>query len=722
VVSGSYFPTLGVQADVGRLIGPEDDRTAGGSPVAVISYTYWSKRFNRDSSVVGRRINLNGSSFTIIGVTPSEFFGVQPGESVDVFVPMTMIAAVEPEFALAGTPYSTLTAPFRNWIHLMARLEPGITQDQAQASLEPIYAQAKRDAAAALGSGPFDLSFRKMFLERRLRLEPGSQGLTALREQFSKPLLVLMAIVGVLLFIACSNVANLLLAHAKARQKEVALRLALGAGPRRLMRQLLTESVLLAMAGGALGMIFAFWGSDALLSFMSRSPSPVLLRVAPDARVLTFTLLVSLVAAIFFGLVPSWSASRLELSQSLNETSWRLGSGRQHSRLARTLAVAQIGLSVVLLVGAGLLVRTLRKLQEVNPGFNRENVLLFSLDPGMLGYKDSQVAQLYERLLDRMKSLPGVRAASLSLYRPLSQRFSMTAPTIEGNTVRPGENVFVSLNLVGPGYFRTLGTGILMGREFTDADRAGAPKVAVVNQAMARYCFGNGNPLGRRFSIPGWAGDNSMLEIVGVVENMKNYKLREPAPPAAYVPFSQSPNTFATTFEVRTASDPESLINSARRVVEEADSRLPVFDVKTLDEQLDETLVQERLVASLSTLFGLLALSLTCVGLYGLIAYSVGRRTHEFGVRMALGAERGDVLRLVLAEGIRLALAGVALGVAAALVVTRFASSLLFGVKPTDPLTFAVAPLVLTAVALLACFIPARRATKVDPMVALRHE
>lgn len=651
VISGSYFPTLGIQAILGRLIAPEDDRTAGGAPVAVISYNYWTRRFNRDRSVVGKGINLNGSAFTIIGVTPPEFFGLQPGESVDVLVPITMVAQLEPGFAAAGSQYSTLTAPFRNWIQITARLKPGVSESGALANLEPIYARAKQQAAEGLGSGPLDLRYRKMILETRLRLEPGSRGLTALREQFSKPLLVLMAIVGLLLLIACANVANLLLARANSRQKKVALRLALGARPARLVRQLLTKSVLLAAASGALGLLLAFWGSGFLLGIMSHSPSPVLLRIEPDARVLGFTMLVSLVAAIVFGLAPSWRASQLELSMTLKETSLSSGIGRQHSRLGKTLAVAQVALSLILLVGAGLLVRSLRKLQDLNPGFDRENILLFSLNPSMVGYKDPQLFALYERLMDRMKALPGVREMSFSMYSPLSPHFGFTLPNVEGYRPRWRENTPVNINIVGPGYFKTLGTGILLGREINERDRAGAPKVAVVNQAMARYFFGDGNPLGRRFSIPGWVGDTSMLEIVGVVENTKYHSLREQTPPAAYIPFFQSPDTGAMTFEVRAAASPGSLVTAARRMVQEADSRLPIFDVKTLTEQVDDSLVQERLVASLSTLFGMLALLLTCVGLYGLVAYSVARRTHEIGIRMALGAERVNVLKLVVEIG-----------------------------------------------------------------------
>jgi len=718
-VSGNYFTVLGVTANPGRTLAPEDNRVAGGSAVAVIGYDYWTRRFNRDPSVVGRAITLNGSPFTIIGVTPPEFFGLEPGESVDISIPITMVAQVQPEFAAAGSPYDILNAPFRNWLYVMARLKNESGPPGAVANLEPVYDQAKRQAEEGL-EGVSHL--KAFFLESRIQLEPGSRGLTALRQQFSKPLLVLMAIVGLLLLIACANVANLLLARANSRQKEIALRMALGAGRPRLVRQLLTESVLLALAGGAFGAFLAYWGSSSLMALMSRSSTPVLLHVAPDARVLAFTALSSLFAALVFGLAPAWGGSRLDLSRTLKDGARSSDHVGLRSRLGRSLVLVQVALSIMLLVGAGLLLRSLAKLRDFYPGFNRQNVLLFSINPNMAGYKDAQASDLYQRLLERTKALPGVSAASFSMFTPLSPHFGYTLPTFEGFTRRPGETTPVNINTVGPEYFKALGTPILLGREFTTADGAGTPRVAVVNEAMAQYFFGDSNPLGRRFSIPGWKGDASMLEIVGVAQNTKSHSLREPTPPAAYVPFFQSPDNGAMTFEVRTAANPARLAIAARRIVQEADSRLPVFDVKTLTQQLDESLVQERLVASLSILFGVLALLLTCVGLYGLMAYSVARRTHEIGIRMALGANRVDLLELVVGEGFKLTLAGVGLGIAGALVLTRFLTSLLFGVKATDPLTFVMVSLLLIAVALLACYIPARRATKVDPIVALRYE
>jgi predicted permease len=721
-VSGNYFTTLGVKAEVGRTFAPGDDSPHGGNPVAVISYGYWTRRFNRSASVLGEGITLNGAPFTIIGVTPPDFFGLEPGESVDVSIPLGQVPRVKDGWAATGSPYDVFRAPFRNWLRLMARLRLGVPGPLALANLQPIYKQAMRQADEGIKGLPIASGQPgEGFSQIRLQLESGSRGLTALRRQFSKPLLFLLAVVGILLLIACTNVANLLLARASSRRKEIALRMALGAGRLRVVRQLLTESALLALAGGILGALVAHWGSSSLVNLMSHSQSPILLRVPPDARVLAFTALISFFAAIIFGLAPARRASRLELSRAVKDSGQGTVSARHYLRLGDGLVVSQIALSLVLLVGAGLLVRTLEKLRDLDPGFTAQNVLLFSLNPGIAGYNDTEVARLYEQLSERIKAMPGVRAVSFSDFSPLGRRFTFTVPSVEGYTPRPGETIPVSVNFVSPGYFKTLGTGIVLGREFTDADRVAAPKVAVINKAMARYFFGNANPIGRRFSIPGWVGDTREIEIVGVVENAKLHDLRDQTPPQAYFPWFQMPDSlFGMTFEVRNASNSGPLAASVRRLIRQADGRIPLFDVKSLSEQVDESLIQERLVASLSSLFALVALVLTCIGLYGLIAYSVARRTQEIGIRMALGAQKVQVLRLVLSRGMIFAFTGIGLGTVAALALTRLMATLLYSVKPTDPLTYITVALILTGVALLACYIPARRAAKMDPMVALR--
>jgi predicted permease len=722
VVSGNYYSLLGVNAILGRTITPQDDKVAGGAPVAVISYGYWAKRFNREPSAIGKKVVLNGSPFTIIGVTPPEFFGLEPGDPVEVSIPISMVGQVASGWAAAGTPYSVLSAPFRNWLHLMGRLKAGVTEARALANVDPIYRQAMREAAEGLPSSPFGLRMRELFLQTRLHLEPGGKGLAALRQKFSKPLLILMAVVGLLLLIACANVASLMLARASARQREMAVRTALGAGRLRLIRQLITESVLLALAGGVCGLLLAYRGSSALLHLMSQASSPISLNVQPDVRVLSFTALVSLFTAILFGLAPAMRSTQLEMGPALKDDTRSLGGARSRSRLGKALVVAQVALSLVLLIGAGLLVRSLEKLKNFYPGFNVQHVLLFSVNPGMVGYKEAQVIGLYQRLLAGIKAIPGLRAASFSVFTPLGTGFSNTLPTVERYRPRPGEYAWVRINIIGPGYFKVLETPVLLGREFTEADAAGAAKVAVINQAMAHYYFGDTNPLGRRFSLPGWKGDASWLEIVGVIQDARNHSLREQTPPEAYIPFLQSPESGSVTLELRTTADPGRLTAAVRRAVQETDGRLPVFDVKTLTEQVDESLVQERLVASLSSLFGVLALELASIGLYGLMAYTVTRRTNEIGLRMALGAQRAQILGMIMRETLLLVAVGLGIGVPAAIGASRLIASELYGLGPGDPLTVSMATFVMLGVAALSGYLPARRASRVDPMVALRYE
>ncbi len=722
-VSGSYFTTLGVKPMFGRTITTADE-ARGASQVAVISYGYWTRRFNRNPSAVGAEIVLNGAPFAIIGVTPPEFFGLEPGQSVDVSIPLTSLALVQPQFAAAGSPFDVLTAPFRHWLHLMVRLKDGETEVEALANLGPVYEEAMRQAAEGMRGLPFDSpSARSDLAQSRLKLESGSRGLAALREQFSKPLAFLMVVVGMLLLIACTNVANLLLVRCNSRQSEIAVRLALGAGRARVLRQLLTESVLLAAGGGGFAAVVAFWGSNAVANIVSRSTSVIHLDVHPDMRILAFTGLVSLLAVIVFGFIPAWRASRLDLSQAVKEGNRAATAALGRPRIREGLVIPQIALSLVMTVGAGLLVRTLENLKNSYPGFREQNVLLFSVRPGMIGYTDAQVAELYERLLEQIKGTPAVSAVTFSAFSPLAGWSGFTDARVEGYIPRQGEYAAISVNFVGPRYFRTMGTAVLLGRDIAEEDRAGTPKVAVINEAMAQHFFGDRNPIGRRFSIPGWKADTSQMEIVGVVENAKFINLRDQVPPAAYIPFFQSPDSFlAANFEVRSSINPTTLAASIREMIQQADGRLPLFGVKTLTEQIDETLVQERIVAMLSSLFGMVALFLACVGLYGVMSSLVVQRTHEIGIRMALGAERLRVLRLVLGRGMAIALIGVIAGMAGAVGVMRFMATLLFGVKPTDVQTMLFASLALIGVATLACYIPARRAMRVDPIVALRYE
>jgi predicted permease len=723
LVSGGYFSTLGVNAILGRTILPEDETVAGQSPVAVISYDYWRARFALDPAVIGRKIVLNNAPFTIVGVTQPEFFGLQPGERIDVSVPLTTITLARPDFAAAGTPYDTLKAPFRNWLYVMGRLQPGVTRERATANLQSLFAQANREAADGLNGLPFDSpAARKAMLGTKLQLDSGGQGLAALRQQFSKPLWVIMAVVGLLLLVTCANVANLQLARANARQKEIAVRLVVGAGRLRLVRQLITESTLLAFAGGTLGLLFAFLGSRFLLALLSHGSSPIHLSVRPDGTVLAFTLLVSVITALLFGMIPAWRAARLDMTPALMQNARGTGKAGSRSRAAKALVILQVSISLVLLIGAGLLARSLENLKDFNPGFNKDNVLLFSMNPLMTGYSEDGLVPLYERILDRFKAIPGVRSASFSVHGPLSPNFSSTSVKVQGFQPRPGQELVpTGIELVGPEYFKTLETPVLRGRDFTSADRKGAPKVAIVNETMARYYFGDSDPIGRQLSIPGYRGDPSWLQIIALVKDTKVHDLREQATPAVFVPLLQAPES-GVTFELRTALNPAMVETAALDAVKATDSRLPLFDVKTLGNQLDDSLVEERLLASLSSMFGALALLLACVGLYGLMAYTVNRRTGEIGIRMALGAERGQIARMVLRETLLLVSSGLAIGIPAAIAASRLISSQLFGLRPNDPFTILAACVVMSAVTVLASYLPARRAASVDPMRALRSE
>jgi predicted permease len=717
-VSGSYFSVLGVRAIQGRPLIAVDESAA--NSVAVIGYDCWRTRFALDPEIVGKKILLNNSTYTIVGVTEPEFYGLEAGARIDVFVPLTTYWLINPGYAGKGTPFDVLKAPFRNWLEVIGRLQPDVTPEKARVPLEPVFTQIKEEINASLAGTPGDSPARRQtILVLRLGLNPASRGLATLRQQFSRPLWIVMSLVGLLLIITCANVANLLLARANTREKELAVRLAMGSSKGRLMRQLIVESLLLALTGGTVGLGLAFWGCNSLLSLMAHGRNSVTLSVHPNLTVLAFALGISLLTAVIFGVLPSWQATDIDPSRGLAQSA-RAAAARERHRLAKVLVVLQVAVSLVVAVGAGLLARSLSNLRNFYPGFNRDNVLLFHVDPPIVGI--TNVVPLYEQMTARIRQLPGTHATSLSVHGPLSTGVSDSNLKVKGANADLADDMTpVNVEPIGPNYFATFETPILDGREFTDSDLAGSPKVAIVNQSTARHFFGSANPIGRFVSIPGYRADPSWLEIVGEVRDIKVHDLRETPTLMLYVPVWQAPEGGAT-FEVRTSMDPSKAATAVLGAVKSINSRLPVYSVKTLADQLDDSLVQERLVASLSGIFGLMALLLTSIGLYGLMAYAVIRRTSEIGIRMALGAERNSIARMIVGETMTLVLIGVALGLPAAIFASRLISSQLFGLRPGDPLTFSAACLLLTLVAVAASYLPARRAASIEPMRALRTE
>ena len=708
-VSGSYFSTLGVQAFAGRRFTPAEDKVPGQNPVAVISYGYWKRRFALSPSAIGKTIYLNGIPFTIIGVTPPRFFGIEVGRSPDITVPMTMY----PQLNLGSTELSN---PGSWWLAAMARLRPGVSAEQATADLSAIF----EHYVEARG---FPTGFRAEGL--RIKLYPGAWGLSP-RSKTARFAILLMTLVGLVLLIACTNVANLLVARGAARQKEIALRLSIGAGRGRLIRQLITESLLLALLGGAAGFLLASWGTQGLLKLV---PEEVSLDLAPDARVFVFAAGISFLAGVLFGLTPAVRATRISLVQGLQGGVRQGQTQSSPNRLRNGLVVSQVMLSIVLLFVAGLFTHSLQELLSVDLGFRPEHVLVLSVDPTLIGYQGSRLVGLYKDLLQHARAIPGVMAASLSRNGLVTRGVWYNSVSVPGYVPGPGEVMGSTFNPVGASFFQTAGIPILLGRDFSEQDNETVPKVAIVNETFAHDFFGEQNgvqkALGQTIGL-GVDQNLGQFQIVGIVKDSKQRRLDEPPVRVVYFPFLQSelpPSLIGhMTLEVRTASEPASMTNAIRLELLAVEKNLPIYGVKTLTQQVHESLEGERMFAWLTSLFGLLALLLASVGLYGVIAYSTVRRTAEIGVRMALGAHRRDVMAMVLREALRLTAIGVVIGLALAPAVGRAVSSMLYGVNSTDPLTILGASLLMFVPAALAGFLPARRASKVDPMVALRYE
>jgi len=708
LVSGTYFATLGVNPVLGRAFREDDDRIPGGSPIAVASYSWWKRRFGGDPSIIGKKMSIGATVYTIIGVAPEKFFGTNVGESSDVWIPLSMEEQLPPG-------WKGLHDKLFQSLYIIARCKPGVRAEQAQANVNLLFKQAVREL---VGSQPTNKQLDNI-QHASIELTSAAAGISQLRAQFSKPLRILMAAVGLVLLIACTNIANLLLARATNRQREIAVRMSIGAGRSRVIRQLLTESFLLAISGAILGIALATWTIKLLVLMVSAGPQAPPIDIAPDTHVLLFTLLLSLATPLLFGIAPAWRATRVELNSSLKQ-------GRTtaavHTPLAKALVVSQVALCLVLLIGAGLFLRTLVNLSRVDTGFNKNNVLLFGVEPASVGYKeDARLTRLYEQIEERVSAVPGVTAASFSMFTFNQGSWSEDAWSRE-ESPEAKRNREILYNKVGSRFFSTMGLQLVAGRTFNSQDTENSPKVALINETMARRFFPNEPPLGRTFRFGGPdAKPKNDRTVIGVVKDARYMALKERAWPAAYLPYSQDAG-YLWDFEVRFSGDAGSTVAAVRQAIREIDPRLPVSSVGTLAGQVDHSVVDQRLTAQLSGFFSLVAVFLACIGIYGLMSYDVLHRTNEIGIRVALGARQSQVLTLILRQGLVLAIAGVAIGTALALGLTRFLSSQLFGVQPFDPATFVSVAVLLLLIALAACYVPAHRATRVDPMVALRYE
>jgi predicted permease len=714
MVSGNYFETLGVQPFLGRLIGPEDDRTPGAHPVAVLSYGYWQRRFGSDPAVVGKKIILNENPIRIIGIAPPGFYGTDMAQNPDIRVPMMMATVFRP------VPANRLQNPRHRWMTVLARRKPEVTAAEAQASLDILYHQVLAAELEELGAS-VNAHDKERALASRIQLDPGNQGFAHLRGAMERPLLLMFCVTGIVLLVACANLANLLLARNAKRRQEISVRLAIGAGRGRLIRQWLTESLLLSVLGGCAGIVVAYWAKTGLLGFLPADYSANV-HAPMDLRVLGFALLASLVTGLLFGLAPALQLSQTGVSIALRADSPSIASGERLFSLRSALIFLQVALSLPLLIGAGLFLHSLRNLRGVNMGFVKENVFLATLNPSMNGYPQERIKSLYDDLLARVRTLPGVRAASLTTSSVISGGWDQESVKVEGYQPGPDENVSPNAAIVSPGYFRTMGIPFVEGRDFTEQDTATRAKVVIINETMAHYFFGNKNPLGKKIGTDDDPQVPADREIIGVVKDAKYVRLSEAPRRHFYAPMAQEERLFDMTLQVRTSGDPEKIGDFVRAQVHDMDANLPLYATTTLEIQIDESLAQERLLTWLSSLFGLLATLLASLGLSGVVAFSVARRTREIGMRMALGAQPRDILRNVVSHMAFLVTAGMAVGLAAAYALSRLLGSMLFNVGSADPLAFAGACFLLGVVAALAAYLPAQRATEVDPVVALRYE
>ena len=696
LVSGNYFDVVGVRPLLGRTFLPQEDGTPNAAPVIVLSHRFWHRRFAASPSVVGQTVKVNDRSYTVVGVMPEGFLGTALGLAADAWVPMMQ----QPELQAAG---DRLELRGHSWMQAMARLRPGASLEQARAELETIRASLEKEHATNDGW--------------RLALVPPTESPWGAPSELAPVLLVLAGVVGVLLLIACANVANLMLSKAVDRRREIAVRLSLGATRLRIARQLLSESVLLAALGGIAGVAVAYWSAGLLMIFVPPIDAPIEFGLGVDRGVLLFTAGVSVLTGMLFGLAPSLHASNPHVVPALREEGGRTSAGGVRSRLRNALVVAQVALCLILLVGAGLFLQSLRRAQQLDPGFDPRGVALAAFDLFPAGYDRARGTAFQQQLLERVRSLPGVEQAALARSVPLSfSGRSSTGIDIEGYTPRKDEEVTITYNDVSAGYFETMRIPVMRGRSFTDRDVAGAPAVMIVNETMARRYWGDQDPVGRYARV-----GKERVQVVGIAKDGKYRSFSERPAPYMYFPLPQSYRS-GVMLHVRASGAPDALFASIRTAVRELDPDLPLFQAMTMEQSMEQAVFAQRIGATLLSIFGGLALTLAAVGLYSVMSYAVSARTRELGIRLALGASPGGLRRMVVRSGMRVAAIGLALGAAGSAAVSQLLTSLLNGVSPTDPVTFAVVIAVLGLVAFAAVFIPARRASAVDPIVALRYD
>jgi len=697
IVSGNYFDVLGVRALIGRTFLPEEDRTPNTHPVVVIGYGLWERRFGADPNVLGRTITLNEHDFTVIGVAPKDFASPFAGLALDVWTPVMMKDYV-------ARPHFSLTDRGSRWLMVMGRLKPGATVPQAQANIAAIASHLEQEYPQTnerLGVAVYSVL----------------QSPFSLKQDMRPALAILMAAVAVVLLIACANVANLLLARAASRRKEIAVRLALGGSRGRLVRQMLTESFVLASLGAALGLAIAFWTARSLAAFLPPYASRASFDTRPDAVVFAFTLGLTVITTLLFGLAPTLHASKQDLVTAMKDNTATVGRGPRKVSLRHALVITQVALSMVALISAGLFVRSLREAYRADPGFNPHGVLLASFDPFLSGYDESRGREFYRRLVERVRTVPGIQSATLARRLPLTDGgIAFANVAIDGYAPAKDEDMRLNYETVGPQYFQTMRIPFVHGRDFDERDQEGAPGVVIINETMAGRYWPGGDALGRRLKLT-----KDWLEIVGIAKDVKNRSLSEAPQPFLYLPLLQDYRS-NMILVARTTIDPEKMFQPVRAEVAALDPKIPIFGVKTFEEHIGISFFLQRMAATLLSIFGLLALSLAAIGLYGVMAYSVSQRTRELGIRVSVGAERRDIFKLILGQGLAISVVGLLAGLVAALGVTRLTARLLYGVSATDPVTFIVIALLLLCVTLLACYLPARRATKVDPMIALRFE